>query len=387
MSTSLTEIESKTIDTLRPLLSLMVVGLHVRPYFIDENALFVNSLYDASVITIFKVLFSLAVPAFFLISGYLFFRHLEEWNYSIWKDKLKKRLKTLFIPYLLWNLIAFLGFFITRKAGQIIKGNSPVDIITLIHERGGLRLLWDRCLYGDLHSYNINHFGFTVIGGTPMNEPTWFLRDLMVVILFTPLIHFLIRKTGRLFILITGILFCIDLWIPVSGFSSKAFFMFSLGAWFSINGKTMLDSFKRFSITEYSLSILLLFATSISFNVNEWVYCVASRLFIICGVPALFCMVSDFLSEKKDNNLCLKPEFVNSSFFIYLIHTVLITDATCWALQTLIQPNNKAILLILLFASTIAVYLICLLIWIFMNRFMPRTLCCLTGNRSYDHQR
>ena len=143
MSNPLTEIESRTINFLRPLLAIMVVGLHVRPYYSDGTELFADGWYDASVITVFKILFSLAVPAFFLISGYLFFRNLKNWDVTIWKGKIRKRAKTLLCPYVIWNLIAFLGFIITRTAGHIIKGNSSVDLISLLNERGWIRIFWD----------------------------------------------------------------------------------------------------------------------------------------------------------------------------------------------------------------------------------------------------
>lgn len=382
MSNPLTEIESRTIDFLRPLLAIMVVGLHVRPYYYDGTELFADGLYDASVIVIFRVLFSLAVPAFFLISGYLFFRNLENWDITIWKGKIHKRAKTLLGPYLLWNLIAFLGFIITRKAGQIIKGNSPVDLISLLNERGWIRIFWDRCLYGVIHPDKTNLLGLTVSAGTPMNEPTWFLRDLIVVILFTPLIHFLIRKTGRLFILITGILFCIDLWIPFPGFSSKSFFLFSVGAWFSINGRNMLDCFRRFRTTGYVISLLLLFAASVSFNSNEWVYCISFRLFIICGVPALFCLVSGFLSGKESRSEYPKPEFVDSSFFIYLIHTVLITDAVHWLLSYIPVSDKSILMFAMLIINTILVYLLCHCIYLLLKLYLPGVLSVLTGDRT-----
>lgn len=382
MSNPLTEIESRTINFLRPLLAIMVVGLHVRPYYSDGTELFADGWYDASVITVFKILFSLAVPAFFLISGYLFFRNLKNWDVTIWKGKIRKRAKTLLCPYVIWNLIAFLGFIITRTAGHIIKGNSSVDLISLLNERGWIRIFWDRCLYGVIHPDTTNLFGFTVGAGTPMNEPTWFIRDLMVVILFTPLIHYLIRKTGRLFIFITGILFCIDLWIPFPGFSSKSFFLFSIGAWFSINGRNMLDCFNRFRATGYVLSLLLLFAASVSFNCNEWVYCISSRLFIICVVPSLFCMVSAFLSAKESRSKYPKPEFTDSSFFIYLIHTVLITDAVHWLLSYIPVPDKSILEFAMLIINTILVYLLCHCIYLFLKRYLPGVLSMLTGYRA-----
>ena len=76
MSTDEVKLQSETIDRLRPLLALMVVGLHVRPYYITGTETFFDGLYEASVITIYRVFFSIAVPFFFLISGYYFFKGL-----------------------------------------------------------------------------------------------------------------------------------------------------------------------------------------------------------------------------------------------------------------------------------------------------------------------
>ena len=187
MSTDEVKLQSETIDRLRPLLALMVVGLHVRPYYITGTETFFDGLYEASVITIYRVFFSIAVPFFFLISGYYFFKGLDKWDATIWKDKIKKRIGSLLVPYLLWNVIAFAGYFVTRFSGHIIKGAPMPNILAELGERGWLRIFWDRCLYGEIRTAKMNLFGFAVSTSTPMNEPTWFLRDLMVVILFTPL--------------------------------------------------------------------------------------------------------------------------------------------------------------------------------------------------------
>lgn len=387
MNRTLTETESRTIDTLRPILAVMVVGLHVRPYYSDGTEQFLNGLYDASVIAIFRILFSLAVPVFFLISGYLFFRNLENWDFTVWKGKIRKRANTLLVPYILWNFIAFLGFIITRKAGQIIKGNSSVDLVSLFNERGWIRIFWDRCLYGEINPDRINLFGIAVGTGTPMNEPTWFLRDLMMVILFTPLIYFLIKKAGRLFILITGILFCIDLWIPFSGFSVKSFFMFSLGAWFCINQKSMLDSFRRFPVLQYVSAILFLVIASLSFNGNKWISCVSSRLFILCGIPALFCLVSNMISVRNKQATSLPSTFVDSSFFVYLMHTVLVTDAIHWLLSLVSDSPNRIIMFVMLVLNTILVYLCCHCLYMLLKRYSPRLLTLLTGNRTKSDKR
>lgn len=48
---------------------------------------------------------TIGVPLFFLISGFLFF-YRRDFDETVYKQKLKSRFMTLFIPYVLWNMIA-----------------------------------------------------------------------------------------------------------------------------------------------------------------------------------------------------------------------------------------------------------------------------------------
>lgn len=384
MSDDRLKTQSLTIDRLRPLLALMVVGLHVRPYFISGTASFLDGPYEASVILIFRILFSVAVPFFFLISGLYFFKGLDEWDSSVWKSKIRKRVGSILVPYLLWNFIALLCYPLTRLAGHLVNGAAFPDIITQINERGLLRLFWNRSLYGSFNNEVTTLFGWTSATGAPMDAPTWFLRDLMVVILFTPLIWWLIRHLNKSFILLAGILYVVDLWIPVSGFSSTAFFLFSLGAWLSLTGRDLVLVSEKKPKLQLAISLLTMIIAAISCGRNAWIYTISSRLFIIFAIPTLFHMVSvtpDCEKRKK-----LFNGLVKSSFFIYLIHTILITDAVCWIFDVALHPGNKTVLFILLALSTLTIYTICHLIWLFMDRFTPRLLKILTGNRSLDRK-
>lgn len=58
---------------------------------------------------------SIAVPLFFTISGYLFFQSFEfSWYNYINKIK-KKRTSSLFIPYVFWNAMVLIVFFMCTK--------------------------------------------------------------------------------------------------------------------------------------------------------------------------------------------------------------------------------------------------------------------------------
>ena len=94
----MTKYLSDKLTILYTILIIMVVYIHSR-YIEAEQYPLANFLQ----ILTGKGVCRIANSLFFCISGYLFARNTEDIN-SIWK-KLKKRVRTLIIPYLLWNVI------------------------------------------------------------------------------------------------------------------------------------------------------------------------------------------------------------------------------------------------------------------------------------------
>ena len=137
VSQSITELQSQTIIWLRLPLVLLVLLIHVNPQnreiftpiqTIDVSHLTIANIY--SIIGRVGYYFSqVAVPFFFFTSGYFFFYKIREWNSRCYKTKVKKRLKTLFVPYLLWNILA-IGLIILNKCMGIWLLHKPVDGLT-----------------------------------------------------------------------------------------------------------------------------------------------------------------------------------------------------------------------------------------------------------------
>ena len=82
---------SKVIDSLRFPMAVLVVLIHS---YMTGVGLVGKLLYD--------VITRVAVPTFFLISGFLFYKRLEQWKWDVWKIKVKKRVWTLVVPYFVW---------------------------------------------------------------------------------------------------------------------------------------------------------------------------------------------------------------------------------------------------------------------------------------------
>lgn len=65
------------------------------------------------------------VPFFFMISGYLFFR---TYNPSKAKIKIVSRIKTLLIPYLIWNLLYMIFVITLTKMGLIHNSGTSENV-------------------------------------------------------------------------------------------------------------------------------------------------------------------------------------------------------------------------------------------------------------------
>ena len=74
----------------------MVVWIHVQANFEKGTALWY-------LVTMITSLFNIAVPMFFVISGFLLAGHFSEHGW--WRRETGKRTKSLLIPYVVWNCV------------------------------------------------------------------------------------------------------------------------------------------------------------------------------------------------------------------------------------------------------------------------------------------
>ena len=112
---------SKKIVLLNWILTMLIVLLHGNPvirFGLDMNT-------DSTIFI--KLLFSacqVAVPLFFLISAILFYRTCTKFDDL--KSKLRRRIKSLLIPYLLWNTL-FVGIFFLLPLFSLAINEKIID--------------------------------------------------------------------------------------------------------------------------------------------------------------------------------------------------------------------------------------------------------------------
>lgn len=349
-------LEYLTIEKLCFLLAALVVLLHCyNLYDYGSGAItFDRSLYDFVRIFFTQGVCRVAVPTFFLMSGYLFFKNLEYWNNQEYVKKMKSRFWTLFIPYLLWNLIAFCFLFIIDVVSSLSQIHSLYDFIDRFNSfgsmHGWLRIFWD-----DNYLYNegvTNVLGYEVYGAGPINLPFWFIRDLMIVSLLSRIIYYFIVRIGKTYLLILGLLMVFNIWPQFAICSSTSIFFFSLGGFIRLRGYGLLNFCysKKYLFLVFSAILLILMV--LSFGKAPLVYEIEKRLFTISGALVTIWLVSLSVRKVHDVDISL---YSKSSFFIYAIHYTILIPIVYAAVKRVLPFDNQITLILKYISSAIII--------------------------------
>ena len=242
------ELQSKTIDWLRFPLAILVIFIHMNPEVDIQNVNYSHfdwySLYNVFGILISKTVGGIAVPSFFMFSGYLFFNKLKDWNKTVYFTKLKTRLRTLVLPFILFNL----GAIVLHILMKILKADGNFYSYLSELSANWYRIFWNYSSWGEGNS---NMFGFALQPNFgPYVLPLWFLRDLIVMVFISPIVYYLIKYTKIWGLVVLFFFYYTKLWIEIPGYSARlflmAFFFFSIGSFFSINKQNIVISLRKY---------------------------------------------------------------------------------------------------------------------------------------------
>ena len=92
----------------------------------------------------------------------------------------------------------------------------------------------------------------------------------------------------------------------------------------------------------------------------------------------MFCIVSNILAKRKFKTPKL---LIESSFFIYTTHTLLIKDVVIIILSKLIPYTTSIAMISKYFLTSIMTVSICVLLYVIMKRVAPKILSVLIGGR------
>lgn len=379
------ELLSSAIDLLRFPLALMVIFIHTTPQVVNlidaDFSLFSGrGIYNVTGIIGSHVLAYIAVPTFYLISGFLFFYNFDQWSWSTYRRKIRSRIKTLFIPYILWNLLPFLLLLLFMLGGVLIKDNPADGIIQQIEEKNW-HIFYD---YYEWDTTTINWLGEHLRMTGPYDLPLWFIRDLIVVTLLTPVIYYAIKKFKICLVLFLFIAYVSKIWILTPGFHITAFFYFSVGAYMALNGINIVSFARKYKFLFIPVCVILFIITTIYDGCNTVIGQNLHPFFICSGVFTAF-IISSWCIEKWN----VKPNrfLVSSCFFIYALHTIDIPllgsplGGTNRVLHLLIPGTSAIEDTICYILSPFITAFLCIAVLMLSRKLLPNLTLLFSGNK------
>lgn len=330
------------LNALKVLMILYVIFIHENPT-LEKNGEIVMWWHSVVVV---------AVPVFFTLSGYFFFRGMGVMTLEVYKKKLATRFRTLFIPYMIWNCMPVLFVVAGNFYSIIFRGKSTADLI------GFLTGLWNEGLW---------HIWWDKTSGLmPFDSPLWYVRDLMILCVLSPLFYVLIRKTGWLFPMIAAALYMAPLSFPI-GFGKTGLFFFGLGSTFAIRSVTMeAIGGGRFLIYALALCAFVL-CNTIGGDMLWGVFIMSS------------CYAWILLFHQMHGSVINRiAKFSETVFFVLALHNIIVLANVGKGLMRIIP---QSVIVLAYWIAPFITLLSCIIIYYGIKKISPKTLYVLCGGR------
>lgn len=344
---------SKNANLMKVFLTIGVIYIHSFSLVPTETSSF---LYYLKVYLSF-VLPRIAVPLFFVYSGYFFFKG-DKFGETAYRIKIKKRITSLIVPYVLWNIVALMFFLVTDTDFRA----SIVNIYDVLI----------KTFIGNIPNVGLWQFlGYEIPKITPLNTPLWYIRDLFLICLLSPLVYAFIRNkaVGLMVILIgtTIFLFHDTSQIPFFGFDNIYFF--SLGAFLSyypLNVKLRPQHLLYLVVFAFLLSVLVL----MSYSTDMEVY--FRHSYIITMLTAILLMPTSKISSIKNIG--------GEILFVFCSHCLVLKILVFFTYRvSLFLPQFMNVILFII--SPLICFFICVVLYKVTERIYPKSLSFLLGNR------
>lgn len=354
-------LQSEVISFLRFPLIVGVVMSHTILENVRFNGIMISAENSLPLFHLIYNLFSniigrLGVPLFYIFSSYLFFK--GSFTTDNYLGKLKRRAKTILLPYILWNLLVIITYLLQQSLlPQLSSGRSqPLSERSLL---GFFALFWD---------YE---------NSMPICYQLWFMRDLMVLMILSPVIYFVIKKIGIFAVIITGLMWISDTGPHYPGVGLRPLFFFTFGAYFRIKGRNFVAA-----LLPLRDIALLLFIILCCFDLNELqdapgnkgsLHCIC----ILSGVIALVGITATFI---RNGSWKTNRFLSESTFFIYAYHALLLSLLLKLTIKIFL-PDTEIAMLSIYFLVPTFVIILGLGLYYLLERFTPRIAALLTGGR------
>ena len=349
--------DSQRFELLRFPLILFVIYLHATAMEVTYGETTVRFTRSAAVVML-QAIFSggiqrVAVPLFFLFAGYLFFIDFDG-SIGTWREKIRRRVGTLLVPYLFWNALITLLF---------LLGPALPPTAAFFNAQGRLTHV------GPLGIHDV------MLGITqqPIVYPMWFVRDLMVLVLLALPLHAILVRTLWLFP--SALL---ALWAVNGGTLTpsavEAVTYFVLGAALALRGASLFAWERGLWLFGALWLVLFIAYLTLLFGPTRfWLY----KATVAAGVLTALCLPGRALCYPRLSAalVALAP----ASFFVFAAHEPLMTLVRKLLYRALPPTPAVVISIYLLLPLVIAAFTAAL--YFLLRRVAPRFAALVSGNR------
>lgn len=347
---------SKKLRVISLLLIIMIVFVHSYSLNFKQTGV-LNGFFPFLQYFISQGLFRLPTPVFFTISGYLFFLNMKgTWNE--YGSKIKKRFRTVAVPYIFWSAFGLLVYFILQLSPEL----------RVFFQK---RIVINYSITEILHAIFIN----------PVPGQLWYLRDLFVLVILSPIIFNLVKYLKFYIVILFLFLWFYDFDFVIV--SNRGMFFFTLGVYLSTKQTLLMmqDKVSKSSLFFIFLWIcIFLFKTFlIYFNYIDWaILGIIHKIGILLGIWAVWSFY-DYLSQNENLQVNYLNKLLPFTFFIYVFHEPVLT-----MLRKLLEHflgKGEVISFSLYLGTPVLVILISVIVAKYTKLFIPKFYGIITGSR------
>ena len=300
----------------------------------------------------------LAVTLFSLISGYYLFAKGDRWTVPHYIDILRKRFKTLLIPYVLWNLLCIMALWLKNSIG--------------LH--WGINFAFNAVEYDQV----TNHGLFELIMG-PIDSPLWYVRELIYMFVLSPLVYVLCRHRiiGAIIVLL---LYALPVVAPYCNFHfplNDIQVHFIVGAYLALHKWNILGIARRVKWLVYAIGGAYIVAIVMGMIDLHTHYTGILNAFFALGLINL----GYELYVKKNALYHFFAGNASATFFMYAAHWILYINIIRGTLTTFLPSDGSMTDVFVHITTFILVSVATLYTYRLMSRFMPYVLSFLSGGR------
>jgi len=322
------------IAMLRFLMIFGVIVLHTPPYVpIAEIG---SSPFEVLVAFFQHALFRATVPVLTFISGYLLFCSGIDREPLV---LLKKKSRSILLPFLFFNLSVLLGLVLLRELLGINAGNVKLE---------------------DTQDWLNAAFG---LSGSPINYPLNFLRDLLALFIVAPLLGWLLRRAAWLGLLLVMVNFYFNL---------DGLFLLRdvMGPVFYIGGMAAVLKWNMRTLDRYAPLLLVMLLGACAYVIH---FRVANTNLLRLVAPALIWPAASLLAFSAFGNWLARMS--RYSYFLFLAHAPLLL------VFSMVYKRFAAIVPYPLFWFLTPVFITAILVLVYKAamRMMPNTFRVLIG--------